>query len=425
MIARWTAALAGAGLCALAAMPAAAADGPAPKDVLKTYSDIAQAMYGDAVTGAKALGAKVDALLKDPSDATLADARKAWIDARPAYQQSEGFRFGNPAVDDLEGKVNSWPLDEGLIDYVDKSYGDSSDENPYFNANVIANPKLKIGRKTIDAAKINVKLLNSLQEVGDVEANVAIGYHAIEFLLWGQDLNGTGPGAGDRKATDYAQGDACTNKNCDRRGQYLKVATDLLIKDLAAMEALWTPKGKARVALMKKSGASALSPIFTGIGSLSYGELGGERMKLGLILHDPEEEHDCFSDNTHNSHYYDIVGMKEIWEGRYKRLDGSVVEGPSAKAFAEAKAPEQAKKLDALFADTLAKAQAMKDKGDGGMAYDQMISEGNAEGNKLVQDVIDALVAQTRGVESVVAALGLKITVEGSDSLDAPEKVSQ
>ena len=67
----------------------------------------------------------------------------------------------------------------------------------------------------------------------------------------------------------------------------------------------------------------------------------------------------------------------------------------------------------------------MKDKGDGGMAYDQMIGEGNAEGNKLVQDVIDALVAQTRGIEATVAKLGVKITVEGSDSLDAPEKVTQ
>lgn len=425
MSARWIAALAAAGMCAALAGPAAAAEGPAPKDVLKNYADIALAMYGDAVAGAKTLDNSVDAFLKDPTDATLADARKAWKAARPAYQQSEGFRFGNPAVDDLEGKVNAWPLDEGLIDYVEGSYGDSSDENPYYVANIIANPKVKVGRKTIDATKINAKLLNSLQEIGEVEANVAIGYHAVEFLLWGQDLNGTGPGAGNRPATDYVQGAGCTHGNCDRRAQYLKAVTGLLVKDLAAMEALWTPKGKARTALMKKKGSAALAPIFTGLGSLSYGELGGERMKLGLILHDPEEEHDCFSDNTYNSHYFDIVGMKAIWDGKYVRADGTTVEGPSIKAYAEAKAPEEAGKLDALFADTVAKAQAMKDKGDGGMAYDQMIGEGNAEGNKLVQDVIDALVAQTRGIEATVAKLDLKITVEGSDSLDAPEKVTQ
>ncbi len=421
---KFMSALAGAGLAVLAANPALA-EAPAPKDVLKTYADIAQAMYSDAVTGAKALQGKVDAFLKDPTDATLKDARDAWKASRPAYQQTEGYRFGNKAVDDLEGTVNAWPLDEGLIDYVDSKYGDSSDENPYYTANVIANPKIKIGRKTIDATKINAKLLNSLQEVGEVEANVAIGYHAIEFLLWGQDLNGTGPGAGNRPATDYVQGSGCTHGNCDRRAAYLKAATDLLVKDLGDMEALWEAKGKARTALMKKKGASSLAPIFTGLGSLSYGELGGERMKLGLILHDPEEEHDCFSDNTHNSHYFDIVGMKAIWDGKYTRADGSTVEGPSPKAYAEANAPEEAGKLDALFVATVDKAKVMKDRADGGEAYDQMIGEGNAEGNKVVQDVIDALVAQTRGIEATVAKLGVKITVEGSDSLDAPEKVTQ
>jgi putative iron-regulated protein len=425
MIRKWIAALAGAGLGALAAGSALAADAPAPKDIAKTYSDIALAMYGDAVTTAKALDAKVDAFLADPTDATLADARKAWIDARPSYQQTEGFRFGNKAVDDLEGTVNAWPLDEGLIDYVDEKYGKTSDENPYYALNVIANPKFKIGRKSVDATKIDKKLLESLNEAGEVESNVAIGYHAVEFLLWGQDLNGTGPGAGNRPASDYVQGAGCAHGNCDRRAAYLRVVTDLLVEDLGAMEALWGPKGKARVALAKKKGPAALAPIFTGLGSLAYGELAGERMKLGLILHDPEEEHDCFSDNTYNSHYYDIVGMKEIWEGSYKTIDGKVVEGPSVKAYAEAKVPDEAKKLDALFAETLARAQAMKDKGDGGMAYDQMIGEGNVEGNKLVQDVIDALVAQTRGVEAVVAKLGVKITVEGSDSLDNPDKVTQ
>ncbi len=424
MTSRWIAALAGAGFAVLAA-GGAYADAPAPKDVAKTYADIAQAMYGDAVTTAKTLQGKIDAFLADPSDATLKDARDAWKAARVPYQQTEGYRFGNKTVDDLEGTVNAWPLDEGLIDYVDDKYGKTSDENPYYTLNVIANPKIKIGRKTIDASKIDKKLLESLNEAGEVESNVAIGYHAIEFLLWGQDLNGTGPGAGNRPATDYVKGDGCTHGNCDRRAAYLKVATDLLVDDLTDMEKLWEPKGKARTALLKRKGAGALAPIFTGLGSLSYGELGGERMKLGLILHDPEEEHDCFSDNTFNSHYYDIVGMTEIWAGKYTRLDGTVVEGPSPKTYAEAKAPDEAKKLDDLFADTLAKAQVMKTRGETVEAYDQMIGEGNADGNKVVQDVIDGLVAQTHGIEAVVAKLGVKITVEGSDSLDAPDKVTQ
>jgi putative iron-regulated protein len=59
------------------------------------------------------------------------------------------------------------------------------------------------------------------------------------------------------------------------------------------------------------------------------------------------------------------------------------------------------------------------------MAYDQMIGSGNAAGNKMVQDAIDALIAQTRADEAVVAALGLKISLEGSDSLDKPSAVTR
>ena len=122
------------------------------------------------------------------------------------YQQTEGYRFGNAIVDDWEGKVNAWPLDEGLIDYVDAElYGEESEENPLYTANVIANPELRIGADVVDAKAITPELLaGTLQEAQGVESNVATGYHAIEFLLWGQDLNGTGPGSGERPATDYS-----------------------------------------------------------------------------------------------------------------------------------------------------------------------------------------------------------------------------
>ena len=401
----------------------ARAETPA-KDVLITYANIAEAMYGDALTTAKALQAAVDALLAAPSEDTLAKARTAWIAARVPYQQTEGFRFGNPLVDDWEGKVNAWPLDEGLIDYVAASYGDASDENPLYTANIIANPRLKVGKTRIDARKITKALLSdTLQEAGGVEANVATGYHAIEFLLWGQDLNGTGPGAGARPATDYDL-KACTNGNCERRRAYLKVATALLVDDLAEMAQLWSAKGKARAAIVKKKPQDGLSVILTGIGSLSYGELAGERTKLGLILHDPEEEHDCFSDNTHNSHYFNQVGMVAIVEGAYRRIDGTWVQGPSVLDLAREAAPAEAQKLGVAMTNTLAKAAVMKTKAEtGAMAYDQMIGQGNKEGNAIVQAFVDGLVAQTRAVEGVVAALGLTVSVEGSDSLDDPAKV--
>lgn len=199
---------------------------------------------------------------------------------------------------------------------------------------------------------------------------------------------------------------------------------ELLLADLAEIVTAWEPEGEARTALTVDE-ESGLAAILTGIGSLSYGELAGERMKLGLLLHDPEEEHDCFSDNTHNSHYDNQVGMMAIWQGRYEALDGKTVEGPSIADLAAAKAPEAKARVDQRMAETLARLQAVKDAADSGrMAYDQMLAPDNPEGNALLQAAIDALVAQTRAVEEVVAALDLEIEVEGSDSLDNPDAVA-
>ncbi len=410
-----------AALTAALAAPAFAAT--EPKAVIDTYANVAEAIYSDSLTTAKALQKAVDAFLAAPSEDTLAAARTAWKAARVPYQQSEGYRFGNVIVDDWEGRVNAWPLDEGLIDYVAKDYGDSSDENPLYTANIIASKNIQVGKDKIDASKIDKKLIDSLQEAGGVESNVAIGYHAVEFLLWGQDLNGTGPGAGDRKATDFDTA-KCTNENCDRRRDYLKAATDLLVDDLEEMADAWGKDGDARKDVTEKSAEDGLATILTGLGSLSYGELAGERIKLGLILRDPEEEHDCFSDNTHNSHYYDEAGMIAIYNGKYTGSDGKVTEGPSIAAYAREKAPEEAKALEAAFATAEAALKAVKDRADSGKeSYDQMIGEGNAEGNKLVQDAVDGLVAQARAIEAVVAKLGLKIELEGSDSLDNPTTI--
>ena len=399
----------------------AAAD---PAAIVKHYSEIAHAKYSDALDAAKALDAAVDALIAKPGEETLKAAREAWLKSRVPYQQTEAYRFGNPIVDDWEGKVNAWPLDEGLIDYVDPSYGTESDENALFVANVIANPKLEIAGKTIDATTITPEVLQELHEAGEVEANVATGYHAIEFLLWGQDLNGTGPGAGNRQASDYDTAN-CTNGNCDRRAAYLKAASSLLVTDLQEMVTAWAPDGDAAKNVTADPMAG-ISAMLTVMGSLSYGELAGERMKLGLLLHDPEEEHDCFSDNTHNSHYYDVVGIQTVYTGEYTRPDGTKMTGPSlSELVAEKDAAldtEMKSKLDASHAAF----KALVDRAEGGEAYDQMIGEGNEEGNKVVQPAIDSLIDQTKTIERVITSLDLgKIELEGSDSLDNPNAVFQ
>jgi len=419
--------IAGAGLIAgLVAIAAPASHATEPKAVLDTYADIALAGYEDSLATAKTLKTSIDALVKSPSADALDAARAAWLAARVPYQQTEAYRFGNPIVDEWEGKVNAWPLDEGLIDYVNAAYGTESDANSFYTANVIANPKVKIGGTEIDATTITPALLaETLQEIGGVEANVATGYHAIEFLLWGQDLNGTEAGAGNRPHTDLDPAN-CTGGNCERRVAYLTAAADLLVSDLQEMVEAWGKTGEARTTLTDGNPQAGLIAILTGLGSLSYGELAGERMKLGLLLHDPEEEHDCFADNTHNSHYYDQLGISNVYLGSYKRVDGSTVSGASLSELVKAKDSALDSEMRDKLKVTLDAMQALRDRAEGGEAYDQMIGEGNTEGNAAVQDAIDGLVDQTRTIERIVTALGLQgVTIEGSDSLDNPNAVFQ
>ncbi len=406
----------------LLATPLLAAD---PPGVVGHYADIAAAKYADSLTTARALLGAVDALIAAPSDETLAAAKTAWLAARVPYQQTEVYRFGNPIVDDWEGRVNAWPLDEGLIDYVAAGQG-VNEENLLAALNVVAMPKFTLSGTEIDATTITPELIaDTLHEADGIEANVASGYHAIEFMLWGQDLNGTGPGAGSRPFTDYLQAADCTGGNCDRRAAYLRAATELLVSDLQFMAAAWATGGDGRAAVTADPRAGLLA-ILTGMGSLSYGEQAGERMKLGLMLNDPEEEHDCFSDNTHNSHFYVGVGIRNVYLGQYTRVDGSVMSGPSLSELLASADPGVDAQLRAELDASVTELQDIKSAAEGGFAYDQMLEAGNKDGEALIMGAVDALVTQTASIERAVGVLGLsQVDFEGSDSLDNPNAVFQ
>ena len=394
--------------------------------VLDNYADIALAKYADSLTTAQALLDAVNTLTETPSAEALQAAKEAWLASRVPYQQTEVYRFGNAIVDDWEGKVNAWPLDEGLIDYVDATYGGATDENEYAVLNVVANPSFTLSGETVAAAAITPELLDGqLHEADGVESNVATGYHAIEFLLWGQDLNGHGVGAGNRPWTDYAAGEACTGGNCDRRADYLTAATELLVSDLEWMVAQWQDSGDARAQLTADENAG-ISAILTGMGSLSYGEQAGERMRLGVLLNDPEEEHDCFSDNTHNSHFYDALGIRNVYLGSYTRIDGTVVSGESLSGLVAAADANVDAELTTKLNATMLEMSEMKTAAEAGFAYDMMLERGNDAGEALIMGAVDALVDQTRSIERAVAVLGVDaIDFEGSDSLDNPDAVFQ
>jgi putative iron-regulated protein len=387
---------------------------PSKAAVIATYVAIAQASYGDAAQAARELTDAIDVLLKTPTETTLAEARQAWLNARVPYLQTEAFRFGNPVVDEWEPRVNSWPLDEGLIDYVAPSYGSESDNNYFYTANIIANPLIDIGGISVDASTITPQLLaETLHTIDGVDANVATGYHAIEFLLWGQDLHGTDVGAGERKATDYDVA-KCSNGNCERRRAYLQSAMRLLVADLDEMAQSWQSGGAAYESLMAKGEDGALATMLTGMASLAYGELATERMQLGLLLHSPEEEQDCFSDNTLWSHYYDAKGIANIYHGTYERRNGELVSGASIEALLRATAGAEHAEMNAKVESVELAMQALVRQSS---PYDVLIANGNANGERLLTQAINALLEEKNSIEKIISAFGLtNVSIEGSEN---------
>ncbi len=384
-------------------------DEAAAKAVVSHYADLALAVFSDAASTGKQLQAAIDAFLAAPSEETLKAAKQAWLASRVPYMQTEVFRFGNAVVDDWEGQLNAWPLDEGLIDYVAQDYQHALG-NPGATANIIANTEIQVGEDKIDVTEITGEKLAELNELGGSEANVATGYHAIEFLLWGQDLHGTAAGAGERPYTDYLTGEGATGDHNERRRTYLKAATDLLVADLESMVEQWK-SGVAdnyRATLEAEPAENGLRKMLFGMGSLSLGELAGERMKVALEANSSEDEHDCFSDNTHNSHFYNGKGIRNVYLGEYKKVDGTTLTGPSLSSLVAKSDAQLDTTLKADLAETEAKLQVLVDSAEkDNVHFDQLIAADNTAGQQKVRDAIAALVKQTGAIEQASTALGI------------------
>lgn len=352
-----------------------------PAAVFANYANIVHATYADALLTAKNLQKAVDSFVAAPSADGLAAARKAWLAAREPYGQSEVFRFyGGPIDDakDIEGRLNSWPLDEAYIDQVKGKPASGLINNP--------------------AAPLAIERLIKLNARGG-EANIATGYHAIEFLLWGQDSSEQG--AGDRPYTDFVDGQA---KNADRRRQYLKLVTDQVIADVQYLADQWADgKPNYRAAFLKEQPESALRKILTGMAVLSSAELAGERIQVALDNQDQEDEHSCFSDNTHRDIVANALGIRNVMMGEYKRIDGSVVSGPGIKDLVAAKDAKLADKLVADFGASVAAAEAIQAPFDR-----EIMGRKDAAGRKRVQAVIAALKTQTKTLVTAARTLGVK-----------------
>ena len=355
------------------------------QEAVKGYATLVHESYAASVAGAKTMKTAIDAFVAAPSQATLDAAKKAWIEARPAYIQTEAFRFyGGPidADDGPEGALNAWPLDEGYIDYVKGNE----------NAGIINDTA-----KYPDITKAALVELNEK----DGEKNISTGWHAIVFLLWGQDESANGPG--NRPFTDYVETGG-TAKNQARRKAYLKVCTELLVEQLEGLEKAWklddtTSYGAKLVAGDAKT---ALGNILKGIGALGGVELSRERMNNAYETKDPEEEHSCFSDTTVPiDHLNDVVSVENVYTGT---LNGKSISPGLSKLVAAKDAA-----LDTKMKATLKKSH------DAVAAipapFDTAILDGSP-GREKVKAAIDATKEIGTVTVEISTALGVKINLE-------------
>ncbi|WP_337967876.1 imelysin family protein [uncultured Flavobacterium sp.] len=282
------------------------------KQVIENYSNIAYANYKQAYDDAVLLETAIKTFTTTPTDANFTAAKNAWKVSRESYGTTEAFRFANGPIDGdesgPEGLLNSWPLDENFIDYVDGNA----------NAGII--------NDLVEFPVISKDLLQALNEDGG-EKNISVGYHAIEFLLWGQDL--TAPSAklpGQRKFTDYVTGASGTAKNQGRRADYLKACADLLTDNLDYLVQQWKSGGTYRTKFLALPENDAIKNIYLGITTLVTAELPIERMEVALENADQEDEHSCFSDNTHRDIALNLQGVINVYQGKYGNVEGPSLE---------------------------------------------------------------------------------------------------
>ena len=357
--------------------------------VVLNYSKTVHAVYSDILSASTIMRDAIRAFLATPSPETLAVARESWIKARQPYLQSEAFRYYAGPIDDADGPeplLNSWPLDEIYIDAGEGGDGGIINDGktyPVIDANLILDLNLKDGEK-----------------------NISCGWHAIEFLLWGEDKSATGPG--DRPYTDFT-----IAPHAVRRGQYLQACADLMLTHFEDLIQQWSPGklGNYR-AIFEEGYDQSIERILTGMIFLSGNELAGERLQVAWDTKEQEDEHSCFSDTTHQDTIYDAIGLQNIYRGQYVRPDGALLSGPGLRKLAELVKPDLVPEMDARIDGTVAAAKAIP------FPFDQAIlGEDDAPGRKAVMNAIGQAEDQSALLRRLARALQIQIPEEAASDI--------
>tara|TARA_R110001583_G_scaffold46360_2_gene145463 strand:- start:3749 stop:5128 length:1380 start_codon:yes stop_codon:yes gene_type:complete len=407
---------------------------------LSTYASIASANYADTLNDAKALQTAISAFTKAPTEAKLQAAKDAWLVSRESYGTTEIFRLSNGPIDaengwvaeiygGVEGELNSWPLDENMIDYTVDANNKRTSGNIIDTKGMFTPGGEDV--TAVDITTITAEVLGELNTNGG-DANVAAGYHAIEFMLWGQDqdynnmiedsVSNGAMTAGQRPLSDFT-----TDKLAKRRLDYLTAVAEKMVDDLAVVSSAWEDKvsgdkGLYRAALLTRltgdqaakniDVATSLKQIFAGVGVFSKSELANERIAVAVLTPSEEDEHSCFSDNTHRDIALNYQGIKNVLLGEYK---GKKV-GP---AFIDHLSTEEQAEIAALMADIEIRIATINTLATTTMHFDYQI---RPENEKSVQNIV-TLKNQLRrlGDQMVTVSKAYGISLTTNDVTDAEE----
>ncbi|WP_019604753.1 imelysin family protein [Teredinibacter turnerae] len=315
------------------------------RKVLNTNADIAFATYSDSVDTAKALQTAIATFKAEPTQANLDAAKIAWLVSREPYGQTEVYRFRLSPIDSTdyqnedgpEGDINAWPLGEALIDYTVSGSDFGADQTEVSSSY----PSIGYPQENIINSDVAIDdaLFAAVADVGD-ERGVISGYHAIEFMLWGQDLNtdGSADTEDDREMSTGGNilnsgghrplSDFTTDANAARRMQFMEVVAAKLVADLEAVRDGWAAGSSYRTAFTtvntETQAVNRMAEILFGMGTLSTAELAGERMQIAFSSGSQEDEHSCFSDNTHRDIWLDAEGVSNSYYGVYAGYDSDL-----------------------------------------------------------------------------------------------------
>ena len=351
---------------------------------VENYAEVVYRNYRDTREQAEAMQAAITAFLAQPSDNTHRAAQAVWIQARQSYLQTEAFRFADGPIDfsnpdtgaeGPEGRINAWPMNEAFIDYVQG--------------------KPRSGLINDQRVDLSIQTILDNDQVSD-EADVTTGWHAIEFLLWGQDLNAQGPGR--RSYRDFIPNRGSNN----RRREYLKLVTDQLLADLTYLEDSWKPRANNyRAAFVQSDPKATIGRILTSLATLSAFEMASERMSVALDSGNQEDEHSCFSDTTYQDFVFDAQGIYNVYHGDYKGYKGRGLDELVAKMN-----PDVNQRTVAALDQTSARVGAINS------PFDQVLaSQAGSPERAEVEAAIDAFEAQAAMFQEIGTVLGVEVEI--------------